>query len=227
MTISNSSLHSFLVDFAIENGYAPDVAAIARSLHASEGEASASLQALAEDHGVVLHPGSDRIWVLHPFAFAPTNFLLRSGKREWWANCAWCALGAAHLLDRDLDIVTTLGADGRQVTLHVVNGRLIQTDFVVHFPVAMRDAWQNVIYTCSVMLLFENAKEVERWSERHHITIGDVQPIETVWEFARVWYGNHRNPQWKKWTSDEAREIFARFGLTGSTWELPSSNTRF
>jgi hypothetical protein len=52
---------------------------------------------LAEHHGVVLHPGSDEIWVAHPFSTAPTGFRVRAGSREWWANCAWCSLGVVEV----------------------------------------------------------------------------------------------------------------------------------
>ena len=227
MPVTNSFLHAALINFAIEHGYAPSTRELASRLDASESEIADALQVLADDHGVVLHPGTTRPWVVHPFAFAPTNFLLRSGDRQWWGNCAWCGLGAAHLLNRDLEIVTTLGADGKQVVLRVVGGELLDTNFVVHFPVPMRDAWQNVVYTCSVMLLFENETSVDAWCRRHHFARGDVQPVSKIWEFARVWYGNHRSADWKKWTTDQAREIFERFGLKGPIWELPRSGNRF
>jgi hypothetical protein len=54
-----------------------------------------------------------------------------------------------------------------------------------------------------------------------------VQSIARVWDLARVWYANHLSPTWVKWTSDEARGIFARVGLTGPVWELPQTAGRF
>ena len=44
-----------------------------------------------EYHGVVLHSNEPKIWVLHPFSLAPTNFYVKSEKGEWWGNCAWCS----------------------------------------------------------------------------------------------------------------------------------------
>jgi len=54
-----------------------------------------------------------------------------------------------------------------------------------------------------------------------------VQLIEKIWEFSKIWYGNHLNPEWKKWTTQEAKEIFKKFEFKGSTWEIPVSDSRF
>ena len=96
-----------------------------------------------------------------------------------------------------------------------------------HLPIPMNQAWDNVIYTCSTMLIFEIEKDIDLWCDRHQISKGDVQPITKIWEFAKVWYGNHLNPNWKKWTTQQAQEIFNRFGLTGDIWKIGDSNTRF
>lgn len=225
--LTHGQLHSTILRHIIDHGVAPEVDGLAENFGVSTDEMIVALKSLADDHGVVLHPHTPKIWVIHPFSLAPTPFLLRAGDNEWWGNCAWCSLGAAALLDRDLTITTTLGANGRQVDIRLQSGRLIDTDFVVHFPVPMMQAWDNVIYTCSTMLLFENGDQVDDWSRRHGIARGDVQPIERIWAFARVWYGRHLSPDWTKWTTDEARALFARFGLIGPIWHLPESKTRF
>jgi len=113
------------------------------------------------------------------------------------------------------------------VVLRVEEGRLLDTDYVVHFPIPMKEAWDNVIYTCSVMLLFRDEAQVDGWTRRHRVERGDVQPILNVWEFAKVWYGRHLNPDWKKWTVEEADEIFKRFGLTHKIWQLTVSGEKF
>ena len=225
--VSNASLHYTIVQHIIEHGYAPDVHELAGFLQASEAEIIRGLERLQEDHGLVLHPRSPKIWVIHPFSLAPTNFLVHCADGEWWGNCAWCSLGAAALLERDVTITTTLGANDRQVDIHIQDGRVVEDNYLIHFPVPMHNAWDNVIYTCSTMLLFENEQQIERWCERHRIPKGDVEPIEKIWEFSRAWYGNHLNPNWKKWTSDEARQIFKQFGLSHPIWEMPGSGGRF
>lgn len=225
--LNNASLHYTIIKFIIEQSFAPEIDELAEIFKTSENSVFDALLELQGEHGVVLHPDSPKIWVAHPFSLAPTNFLVYDDEREWWGNCAWCSLGIAALLDRDATITTTLGANDRQVDVHIRHGQVVETDLLVHFPIPMRHAWDNVIYTCSAMLLFANEGQIDRWCGKHRIAKGDVQPIAKVWDFAKVWYGNRLNPDWKKWTVAEAKSIFERFELTGDIWNIPALDARF
>lgn len=227
VALTHGLLHHTLLRLLIEKGYPPTNAEVAAELHMTEAAVEQAMMALADYHGVVLHPNSTKLWVIHPFATAPTPFVVRTADREYWGNCAWCSFGVAALLNQDVTITTTLGADREQVELRIRDGKLLDTDYVVHFPVPMLNAWDNVIYTCTTMLVFKHEADVERWSAQHRIAKGDVQPVENVWEFSKVWYGNHLNPEWHKWTTAEAKAIFDRFGLTHDIWKMPVSDTRF
>jgi hypothetical protein len=227
VSISTSILHYEIIKYVLENGFAPEIDELTDSLKASKETAESALHKLEEEHGVVLHPNSSKIWVIHPFSLAPTNFLVHYVDKEWWGNCAWCSLGIAALLKGDVTITTTLGANGKQIDIHIKDGRVIGDYLHVHFPIPMKSAWENVIYTCSTMLFFENEADIDSWCRKHGIERGDVQPIEKIWEFSKVWYGNHLNPQWRKWTNSEAKKIFDQFGLTGRIWDIPSSDSRF
>ena len=68
---------------------------------------------------------------------------------------------------------------------------------------------------------------VDDWCRRHAIPRGDVQPIQRVYDFARDWYGRHLDEDRRKWTTEEARQIFSRHGLTGPIWDVPMSAERF
>ena len=91
----------------------------------------------------------------------------------------------------------------------------------------MQKAWDNVIYTCSTMLVFKDEEQINTWSQRHNIPKGDIQPIANVWEFSKKWYGNHLNPAWEKWTMQEAQNIFREFNLTNKIWQIEASDSRF
>lgn len=227
MELTHGLLHSTILQFIIDHGFGPDVGELASRLHAAESDVIEALYALQDYHGVVLHPNSSRIWVIHPFSLAPTNFTVRTAETAYWGNCAWCSLGVAALLKRDVTVTTVLGADRQQIEIHIQNGELVETGFYVHFPIPMTQAWDNVIYTCSTMLLFDSPRDVVRWCQQHRIAQGDVQPMETVWNFAKVWYGNHLNPRWEKWTNQQALDIFRQFGLTHRVWQITPSETRF
>ncbi len=131
------------------------------------------------------------------------------------------------LLKTDLTIATTIGAEGPAKTIQIRDGEIVETDLFIHFPIPMRNAWDNVIYTCSNMLVFENEQQVKNWSVRHNIPLGDIQPIQKIWEFSKKWYGSHLDPNWVKWTAADAKCMFTEFGLTHPIWELETSGKRF
>jgi hypothetical protein len=211
----------------IDEGFAPDLNTLSKILKTDPGEIEKGLYALQDYHGVVLHPKEPKIWVIHPFALSPTNFLVRSSIGTWWGNCAWCSLGIAALLKQDLTITTNLGAYDEQVVIHMMNGEVQETDLYIHFPIPMTKAWDNVVYTCSNMLVFKNEEQINDWTKRHNISKGDIEPIAKVWEFSKKWYGNHLNPNWEKWTMQEAKDIFLQYNLTNKIWDIEISASRF
>lgn len=225
--MNNSSLHATIISFFLQHERAPTVGEIAERFGCNEMEVRRGLRSLADRHGAVLQPGSDEIWVAHPFSAAPTTCVVRSGSRKWWGNCAWCSLGLAHLAGGTATIETRIGAIDDHATVRIESGRLLDTDYVVHFPIPMRRAWDNVTYTCSVMLLFRNELQVQDWCASRGIAKGDVRPIEQVWAFAAEWYARHADANWEKWSVREASELFQRHGLTGPIWTLPEASGRF
>lgn len=227
MRLDNSSLHHAIVRHFVDRQHAPSIDQLAAYFGEPREAVIAGLKALQEYHGVVLHPASSEVWVIHPFSTAPTNFWVQSAKGSWWANCAWCASGIAALVDGEATFTTTLGGEAHRATVHIEDGKLLDDNLLVHFPIPMRKVWDNVIYTCSTILLFDSEARIDDWCHRHRIPKGDVQPLSRVWEMSKVWYGQHLSPDWKKWSGEEAKAIFEKFGLTGSTWDVPTSAARF
>ena len=225
--MTTSRLHYTIIKHIIDKGYAPDINSLSGMLDSNRKTIIKTLYDLQEEHGVVLHPNEPKIWALHPFSLAPTNFVIKSSNGEWWGNCAWCSLGIAALLNKNCSITTSIGAQGEQVIIHIENGELIEKDFIIHFPIPMKNAWDNVIYTCSNMLMFKNENQINSWTKRHNIAKGDIQPIKNIWELSKKWYGNHLSPNWKKWTVKEAKDIFLEFNLTHQIWDLESMDSRF
>lgn len=225
--MNDSSLHQLIISFFLDRQRPPTIGEIASHFRCGEVEARRHLRALADNHGVVLHPQSDDIWVAHPFSAAPTTCVVRSGSRRWWGNCVWCSLGVAQLAGGTAIIETRTGAIDDHASIRLERGRVLDTNFVVHFPIPMRHAWDNVIYTCSIMLLFHNEAQVDGWCVARGIPKGDVRPIEQVAAFAAEWYGHHADAHWTKWSRREAAEIFSRHNLTGPTWTLSDEEARF
>ncbi|PWL38711.1 hypothetical protein DKG77_10715 [Flagellimonas aquimarina] len=225
--VTNSNLHYSIIKGIIDNGFAPSVEDLSKTLKAAKEDIENGLKDLQEYHGVVLHPNESKVWVIHPFSLAPTNFYVRTKNKEWWGNCAWCSLGVAALLKDDVKITTTIGAETKQIEINIISGVIQEKNYFIHFPIPMKNAWDNVIYTCSNMLVFENEQQIDNWTRKHNISKGDIQPIEKIWNFSKKWYGNHLNPKWTKWTIEEAKEMFREFELNGRIWKLDDSTERF
>ncbi|MEJ7597966.1 MAG: organomercurial lyase [Kofleriaceae bacterium] len=216
-------LHHLIIKSLVERGHPPVVDELSRELAT---DAAPWLDRLVAEHGVVLHPGTHEIWIAHPFSASPTAVWIDRGDRGWWAPCLWCALGIATLAAPRATIHTRFAGESEPAVLALADGT-ITPSVLVHFAYPARDAWRNVVHWCASVLPFRDRDQVVAWSTRHAIPHGDVVPIDRVMALARVWYGGHLDPAWRKWTGEEAKQIFAGVGLTGAHWALPSSGERF
>lgn len=226
-SLNKISLHYVIMRNLMDHGYVPTNEVLSTYFGVKLEEVAQTLSALQDYHGVVLHPHRPDVWVIHPFSTAPTCFAVRQGERLWWGNCTWCSLGIAALLGGNgVSIDSTLGAEGNPVTVNIEGGH-VREDLLVHFPVPMARAWDNVIYTDSTVLFFESDAQIDAWAKRHNIARGDAQPIQRVYDLGAIWYGRHLDEDWHKWTLAEAREIFTKLGLSGPIWDLPQSRERF
>jgi hypothetical protein len=228
MNLDISHLHHIILKEIILNGYAPTIETLSKIFDRSKEDIIECLKDLQEYHGVVLHPKTFQIWVIHPFSLSPTNFWVKSNQGQWWGNCAWCSLGIAAIIKEDVTITTTLGGEYKQINIQIKDGEIVPNQSLfIHFPIAMKNAWDNVIFTCSLMQIFCSESEIDDWCKRHQYSKGDIQPIENIFNFAKIWYGNHLEQDWKKWTNEQAKEIFQKFNLIHDIWNIPSTNKTF
>jgi len=221
-------LHAALVRGILERGHCPANAELAQSLGLNEPALRQRLRALAEIHGVVLHPHDDRPWLVHPFSLTPTLNYVEAEGGSWWAPCLWCAFGIAALVGGAARIHTRLGAEAEPVVIQTSNGVPVsQRDLVVHFAVPPARAWQNVHEHCALVLPFRSERAISEWCVARGIAMGEAVPLEQVSLLALAWYGDHASPQWRKWSVAEAQQLFRGAGLTSSFWDLPAGEGRF
>lgn len=206
--------------FIFDKGFAPSVAQLSELLHKEKYVIESGLEALAENQAIVLHPNSFDIWVAHPFALFPTLFWVKTKDKQWWGNCPWCSFGIAALAKADTEIYTKLKGQQEPIKIEIRAGEVVQKEYVVHFPIPAAKIWDNVVYTCSMMLVFNNENEIEEWCRLHNKPKGEVVPIAQVWELAKVWYGNYLDPDFKRKTKAIAKEMYQSVGLTADFWKL-------
>ncbi len=83
-----------------------------------------------------------------PFSAIPTDHVVHSGARRWFANCAWDALAIPAALGVDAVIDAPWLDDGSPVDLAIVDGRMEgDTDAHVHFVVPARHWWDDIVHT--------------------------------------------------------------------------------
>ena len=73
-----------------------------------------------------------------------------------------------------------------ETTIEIRDGQLSHPDLLVHFPIPMQQAWDNVTYTCSNMLLFESRDDIIDWCRRHQMPVGDIQPLQRIGARGRI-----------------------------------------
>jgi hypothetical protein len=105
----------------------------------------AALRSLADAHRLVIRPGSEAIWMAHPFSAVPTDFRVRAGGRRWFANCAWDGLAILGLLG-DGSLETHSPATGEPLILEVSDSRVMGQG-LVHFLVPARAFWDDIGFT--------------------------------------------------------------------------------
>jgi hypothetical protein len=216
-------LHYLLIRHVIDTGYAPDLERLASLAGLSKEETERGLSQLREMHGVILVPGSTKVWSLHPFALMPTQFWVESKRGGWWANCAWCSLGIGAALHEDITVRTSDGGEGCLLTFRIEACRADRADLLMHFPYPPARWWDNPYCPCGNILFFSSEERIERWCSRHGHPKGSVLSIATGIALAESWFGDYASPDWRRKGAEQATKIFSELRLDPSFWNIPQT----
>jgi Alkylmercury lyase len=145
MTAFERAVRAAVIQWLWDRGQPPSVSAIATTVDASEAEVRVALHVLAHEHRLVLLPGTEAIWMAHPFSGVPTDVVVRVGHRQWFANCVWDGLSILSLLGDGI-LQTHSPASGEPIVLTASSG-VVKSDAVVHFLVPARRFWDDIGFT--------------------------------------------------------------------------------
>jgi hypothetical protein len=98
-------------------------------------------------HAIVLDSKSGEVRMALPFSAVPTPHRVNSGRRSWFANCAWDAFGIPALLNCDARCESTCADCESPISYHVEQGRLVDAHGVVHFAVRASKWWDDIEFT--------------------------------------------------------------------------------
>jgi len=131
----------------LERGRPPMPLEAAAALGVGEREVRSALRRLHDDDVIALLPGTDFVWLAHPFSALAAPFEVVSGERRWDAICIWDALGVLAIAKRDGRVRTMCPDCAEPLELEVRNGEIATSDFVVHFGVPAARWYEDLAYT--------------------------------------------------------------------------------
>jgi hypothetical protein len=131
----------------VRHGLAPTVRDTSDEVGAAPAAVAASLERLADAHVLVLDPATRRLWMAMPFSAVPTAFRVCTSGGEWWANCAWDALGISAMLQAPAEITTSCPDCGDPPAIRTTGRSLSAGSGVVHFAVPAASWWDDIGFT--------------------------------------------------------------------------------
>ena len=129
----------------VDDGVPPTIDALSLALRFGHNEVACALQALADEHCLVLMPDGESIWMAHLFSGIESDFVVRCGGRRWFANCVWDGLTILGLFG-DGVLETHSPASGEPLHFDVTGG-VVSGEGLVHFLVPVRRFWDDIGFT--------------------------------------------------------------------------------
>ena len=131
----------------VRSGLAPTTRTVGDELGASPAAIADSFERLAAAHVLVLDPVTRNVWMAMPFSAVPTAFRVRSATGEWWANCAWDALGISAMLKSPVEIISSCSDCGDPPPIRTTGRALSTGTGVAHFAVPAASWWDDIGFT--------------------------------------------------------------------------------
>lgn len=139
-------LRTLIYRHFIQKQRAPTLAEMAKMLSRPLLEIRAAVERLGQSHAIV--PQEDgELWRAAPFSAIPTAFPVEIGKRSWYGNCIWDALGIPAMLHKNGRVLASCGCCNAAMTLTIKNGALEQTEGIIHIAVPARHWYEDIVFT--------------------------------------------------------------------------------
>jgi hypothetical protein len=142
----DSKLRLYIYRHFVRKGAAPRVAEMATALSASRPKIKESLSRLAQGHAILLQENGE-LWRAAPFSAVATAFPVQVGKKRWWANCIWDALGIPAMLHEDGQIDASCACCNLEMVVKIKGQKLATKEGIIHFAVPARNWYDNIVFT--------------------------------------------------------------------------------
>ena len=130
------------------SGRMPTSREVADALRVTTPAVEAAFDRLHSQRVLVPEPGDrSRIRMAPPFSGIETPFRVTVAGRNYFANCAWDALGIPAAFHADGIIDASDAHSGEPMMLEVRDGRPVPEPCVIHFAVPAARWWDDIIDT--------------------------------------------------------------------------------
>lgn len=143
---SDRRLRLFVYRHIIAKQECPTVTQMTKSLRRSRSSICSGLARLSESHAFMTQENGE-LWRAAPFSAIPTAFPVRVGKRSWYGNCIWDALGIPAALSKDAQIDAACACCNYDMPVEVKDGKLASGKGIIHIAVPARDWYKDVVFT--------------------------------------------------------------------------------
>jgi hypothetical protein len=130
-----------------ETGAPPSCDEIAESVGAPPAEVVQAYQRLRTQRVLVLEDDGVSIRMAPPFSGVATQHVVKAGRRSYFANCAWDALGIPAALHQPATIYSRCEQSMEPLNLEVGVEGPPSSDWVFHCLVPAAHWWDDIVFT--------------------------------------------------------------------------------
>ena len=139
-------LRFFVYRHTLRHEKCPTVKEMAKEFGTSLAKIRAGLAGLSESHAFMMQEDGE-LWRVAPFSCIPTDFPVTVGRKLWFGNCIWDALGIPAMLGKDAVIGAACPCCNYDMPIEVRNGKLNSPEGLIHIAVPAREWYKDVVFT--------------------------------------------------------------------------------
>lgn len=131
----------------VDEGRPPTTGNLATELDASVDSIESALSELDSTGVIALMPGTNLVWLAHPFAASASPFRVETSTRGWDAICVWDGLGILAMLEMDGRVTTGCPDCDEELEIEIRGGAPTRDDYVVHYGVPAARWYEDIGHT--------------------------------------------------------------------------------
>ena len=128
-------------------GSAPTAYQLADQLSCSSHDIRDAFVRLQRSRVLLLERNRETLRMAPPFSAIPTPHRVAIGQQQYFANCAWDALGIAAALHREAVVHSSCGQSGAPLRLEIGLDGAEPSDWLFHCQVPAARWWEDLVFT--------------------------------------------------------------------------------